>query len=49
MFAFVFLLVWFSQRVSRVPRIRARAGDTLLVGWGLMVVEVVGVLATCWL
>ena len=41
-----FLLMWFGQRVSRRPRERARAGASLLVAWGLMVVELVGVLAT---
>lgn len=47
-FEMLFLLMWFASRVSTVPRRRARAGDALLVAWGLMVFELLGVLATCW-
>jgi hypothetical protein len=48
-FEMMFLVLWFVARVSRVPRTRARAGATLLVAWGLMVFELLGVLGTCWM
>jgi len=38
-----FLIVWFFQRVSRRPRVRARAGGTLLVAWVLTVIQLLGV------
>ena len=37
---------WFVARISKKPRTRARAGDVLLVAWGLMVFQVLGVLVS---
>jgi hypothetical protein len=38
------IVSWFVARISKKPRARARAGDVLLVAWGLMVFQVLGVL-----